>query len=769
MTEQLRFKVEGMDCASCAAKVETAVARLPGVGGIRVNTTTETLTLSAENQDIVQEVAKVVRALGYRPAFLGNGHRHSAADAGAGGRAHEHGREDGREDPHAAASMAEVRAWADQHDHAGSGGGRMAPRQEQRVAGGPEYDHDGADEHEHGAPIEGRWWRSGRGRLVLGTGFLIALAFAAAQGFPAAADWIFAAACLVAGVPIARHALQAARHGSILTIEMLMTIAVAGAFVIGEAAEAAIVVFLFTVGELLEAIAAGRARAGIKALATIAPKTAQVETPEGVIEMPVERIAIGAIVVVRPGDRVPADGRILSGSSSVDESALTGESMPKSKSAGDTVFAGAINTEAALRIKVEKLSSDTLIARVVHLVEEATEAKSPTARFIDRFSRYYMPVVCVLALAVAVLPPLGFGQPWDVWIYRGLTLLLIGCPCALVISVPASIASALAAGARRGLLVKGGAVLERVGAVKHVALDKTGTLTEGRPRVTDVVRLGAMEGSELLRLAGALEATSSHPLAVAVVDHARTLGIAVASADGSRALAGKGLAGRVDGHEVVIGAASRLGLDARTVERSIALEHDGKSVSVIVVDGTPAGLIALRDEPRADSKGALDEMRRLGLKPVMLTGDNRAAGEAIALVLGIEARTELLPEDKLRHVKALAEDGGVIKVGDGINDAPALAAATVGVAMGSGTDVAMEAADAAVLRNRIGDVAALVKLSRRTMRVIRQNVSIALGLKAIFLVTTIFGFTGLWMAILADTGATVLVTGNALRLLRRRD
>jgi Cd2+/Zn2+-exporting ATPase len=377
-----------------------------------------------------------------------------------------------------------------------------------------------------------------------------------------------------------------------------------------------------------------------------------------------------------------------------------------------------------------------------------------------------MPAICALAIAVAVLPPLLWQEPWNTWIYLALALLLIGCPCALVISTPAAIASALAAGARRGLLVKGGGVLEAIGKVRHIAFDKTGTLTEGKPKVTDVVPLGKIEANELLRIAAAAESGSSHPLAVAIVDHAKAKKLAFKPVE-SKAIPGKGLAASVDGKPVTIGAPARLGVkDEDVLRRAAALEGEGKSVSVVLIRNVPQGLIALRDEPRDDAIAGVGDIRTLGLNPIMLTGDNRANAEAVGRTLGMEVRAELLPEDKLAVIKERAGDGGIAKVGDGINDAPALAAATVGIAMGSGTDVALEAADAAVLNNRIVDIAALVRLSRRAMAVILQNVTIALGLKAVFLVTTVIGMTGLWIAILADTGATVLVTANALRLLR---
>jgi Cd2+/Zn2+-exporting ATPase len=366
-----------------------------------------------------------------------------------------------------------------------------------------------------------------------------------------------------------------------------------------------------------------------------------------------------------------------------------------------------------------------------------------------------------------VVPPLLWQEPWNTWIYRALALLLIGCPCALVISTPATIASALAAGARRGILVKGGGVLEAIGRVKNIAFDKTGTLTEGKPKVTEVETFGGMTQDELLRLAAAVETGSSHPLAVAIVNHAKDRNIAFTPVE-SQAIPGKGLSATVDGKPVVIGAPVRLGVtDAAILSRVSVLEAEGKSVSVVVYNLRPVGLLALRDEPRQDAIAGVRELAALGLKPIMLTGDNRANAEAVGRMIGIEVRAELLPEDKLAVIRDRAGHGGIAKVGDGINDAPALAAATVGIAMGSGTDVALEAADAAVLNNRINDVVALVRLSRRTMVVIRQNVAMAMGLKAVFLVTTVLGMTGLWLAILADTGATVLVTANALRLLKK--
>lgn len=708
-----RFSVQGMDCAACVSKIETAVSRLDGVSNVKVGLQSETLSASLSSPEKSAAVEDAVRKLGYAIAL-----------------------KDKSPDSNSDKS--------------------------------PHHEDDGHDHSDHGQPIEGAWWESSKGLLVIITGVLIGFAYLERNLLPYGSQLVFYAACLIGAYPVAKRALAALRSGSVFTIEMLMTIAVIGAIWIGEVEEAALVVFLFAIGELLEGIATGRARSGIKALAKIAPKTAFVETKDGVVETPIEQITIGSTIVVRPGDRVAADGVVISGTSSVDESALTGESVPRNKDVGDTVLAGSINAEAVLRVRVDKPAEDNLISRVVKLVEEAADAKAPSERFIDQFAKWYMPAICLIAIAVAVLPPLMAGQPWNTWIYRALTLLLIGCPCALVISTPASIASALAAGAKRGLLVKGGGVLEAIGKVKHIAFDKTGTLTEGKPKVTEIEALADIGKDDILRIAAAAESGSSHPLAVAIVNHAKATKIAFEPVN-SEVIPGKGLMAEVDGQEVLIGAASRLGVtQADTLEWAKQLEAQGKSVSVVLINKKPVGLIGMRDEPRQDAIEGVKRIMALGLKVVMLTGDNRANAEAVGKDLGMDVKAELLPEDKLAVIKERAVDGGIAKVGDGINDAPALAAATVGIAMGSGTDVALEAADAAVLNNKVTDVASLITLSRRTRSVILQNVGLAMGLKAVFLVTTVLGMTGLWIAILADTGATVLVTINALRLLRAK-
>ena len=772
-TQQSRYRVEGMDCASCATKIDTAVRRLHGVEDVSVSVTAGTMTVRHQGDDtLAPAIAKRVTGLGYKiiplpqssaPAAkedenhaCGCGHDHH--DHQAQGHDHKDHDHDHTHDDH------DHGTESHEHDHAGHS-----------HAG---HEHDaavaGLHGHDHG-PTTGPWWKSAKGRLTIASGVALAVAWGIGKLVPELDVWIFTAAMLVGLLPIARRAFMAAMVGTPFSIEMLMTIAAVGAVIIGAGEEAATVVFLFLIGELLEGVAAGKARASIQSLTDLVPKTALVEESGKTREVQAESLSVGAVILVRPGDRIPADGTILSGESAIDEAPVTGESTPVRKGSEAIVFAGTVNGDAALRIRVTAAAADNTIARVVKLVEEAQESKAPTERFIDRFSRYYTPGVVVVGALVAVVPPLLMGGSWGEWVYKGLAILLIGCPCALVISTPAAIAASLSSGARRGLLLKGGAVLENIGKVTAVAFDKTGTLTEGKPKVTDIVGLG-MGNMEVLRFAAALETGSNHPLARAILDRAAADGTDVPTIIDAKAIGGKGVSGTVDGIEVFLGspqaAADRVSLTPEQSARIAELNDEGKTVSVLVVKGAAAGLLAMRDEPRADAAAGLKALADAGIKTIMLTGDNRRTAQAIGKALGIEVRAELLPEDKQRIVGELKRQGlRVAKVGDGINDAPALAAADVGIAMGGGTDVALETADAAVLHGRVGDVKEMIDLSKRTMSNIGQNITIALGLKGVFLVTTIVGITGLWPAILADTGATVLVTMNALRLLggkRRR-
>ena len=572
----------------------------------------------------------------------------------------------------------------------------------------------------------------------------------------------FIATTLVGLYPIARQALRLMKSGSWFAIETLMSVAAIGALFIGATAEAAMVLLLFLIGERLEGWAASRARKGVSALMALKPETATRVAGNERQTVAINALRPGDVIEVAAGGRLPADGTLLTATASFDESVLTGESIPVERAAGEKVPAGATSVDRLVQLTVLSEPGDSAIDRILKLIEEAEERRAPVERFIDRFSRIYTPAIMLVALLVTIVPPLFFGAPWEGWIYKGLTLLLIGCPCALVISTPAAITSGLAAAARRGALIKGGAALEQLSQVQQVAFDKTGTLTVGKPQVTGVYPQDIGE-DELLTLAAAVEQGSTHPLAQAIVREAQSRGLAIPAATAQRALVGAGIEADIDGKKVLIVAAGKS--SNSEVE---ALEQTGQTVVTVMQDGVAKGMLALRDTLRDDAKEAVAALHQLGVQGVILTGDNPRAAAAIAGELGLDFKAGLLPADKVSAVTELNSHAPLAMIGDGINDAPAMKASTIGIAMGSGTDVALETADAALTHNRLTGLAQMISLARATRANIRQNISIALGLKGIFLVTTLLGITGLWLAVLADTGATVLVTANALRLLRRK-
>ncbi|MGW1444448.1 zinc/cadmium/mercury/lead-transporting ATPase [Serratia rhizosphaerae] len=693
-SQRFSWKVNGMDCPSCAKKIENAVTAVPGVSNARVLFATEKLVVDAQS-DISQRVQEAVAQAGF--TLLGIG-----------------------------------------------GQPQTAPGNESRFA--PYYP------------------------LLLLTALMI-LSWALDRINPQWGSIAFIATTLVGLAPIARKALRLIRSGTPFAIETLMSVAAIGALFIGATAEAAMVLLLFMVGELLESYAANRARRGVTALMALVPEEAVLLSGSQRRRVPVSSLRPGDVIEIAPGARLPADAELIDPFASFDESALTGESVPVERQQGEKVAAGSLSVDQSVQMKVVSEPGKNAIDRILQLIEEAEERRAPIERFLDRFSRYYTPAIMLLSLAVILLPPLLFSQPWETWIYRGLTLLLIGCPCALVISTPAAITSGLAAATRRGSLIKGGAALEQLGQVQTIAFDKTGTLTEGKPTVTDVLPIGALSEQQLLTLAAAVEAGSHHPLAQTIVRRAEQYGTPLPLADSRRALAGVGIEGQLDGKTVRISAPAKLApglLDITWQTRLEQLESEGKTVVVALEDNQPVGLLALRDTLRSDARQAIAELSQMGISGVMLTGDNPRAAAAIARELGIDYRAGLLPEDKVTAVTELSRQRPTAMLGDGINDAPAMKAASIGIAMGSGTDVALETADAALTHNRLLGIAEMVRISRATHANIRQNITIALGLKAIFLVTSLLGFTGLWLAVLADSGATALVTLNAIRLLKIR-
>jgi Cd2+/Zn2+-exporting ATPase len=589
----------------------------------------------------------------------------------------------------------------------------------------------------------------------------------------------FACAIVAGGWFILPKALGAVRRRS-LDMNVLMSVAVLGAAAIGEWSEGAAVVFLFALSELLESFSVARARRAIQSLMKLAPETAWLKDGDAFREVPVEQVKVGDRITVKSAARVPLDGEVVAGGSIVNQAPITGESMPVEKQPGDTVFAGTINGEGSLEVRVTKVYSDTTLARIIHLVEEAQSQKAPSQQFVDTFARYYTPAVFALALAVWLVPPLVFGGEWAVWTYRALVLLVIACPCALVISTPVSVVSGLTAMARRGVLIKGGAFLEAVGKLRALAVDKTGTITEGRPRVTQIIPFNSKSESEILRVAAAIDVHSDHLMAQAVVAHARERGIEFPRSENYQARNGRGAEGELEGHHYFVGNhrfAHELAVCSEALEARLA-EIEAQAQSVVVVGHKPhadckgevLGVLAVGDAVRPEAVAAIRALHAAGVrKVVMLSGDNQKTASAIARQVGIdEAHGDLLPEQKIERVRALREEHQHVgMIGDGVNDAPAMAAASVGIAMGAaGTDTAIETADMALMQDDLGKVAEAIRLGRRTVRIIQANITFALGVKAVFLALALSGHTSLWLAILADTGATLVVIANALRLLK---
>lgn len=586
---------------------------------------------------------------------------------------------------------------------------------------------------------------------------------------PVLSERLFIVTCLLGLYPVAKQAVKLARSGTPFAIETLMSVAALGALYLGETVEAAMVLLLFLIGERLEAFASSRARSGVQALMALVPENATQIVDGERVEVAVTELQPGDVIEVSPGARLPADGQLITYAASFDESALTGESVPVEHIKGNAIMAGAVVVDKVVRITITSKQGENAIDRILHLIEEAESRKAPLERFLDKFSRWYTPLMMFVALMVIVIPPSLFAQPWETWVYRGLALLLIACPCALVISTPAAITSGLAAAAKRGALIKGGAALEQLGKVETIAFDKTGTLTEGKPQVTDVTPLQGWNEQQLLRVVGAIEVGSSHPLALSLVNKVKEMGIDIPESENKRALIGSGVEGDVDGRTYQVLSPSKVtfALDSSVQEQVASLEMQGKTVVVAVeLPQTAIGLIAWQDTLRSDAKAAVERLSQLGVESIMLTGDNPRSAEAISSVVGMQYKASLLPADKVSYVEELTRRSNVAMVGDGINDAPAMKTANVGIAMGGGTDVALETADSALTHNRLTELPAMIELSQATMRNIRQNVTLALGLKGVFLVTSLFGITGLWVAVLADSGATALVTLNALRLLR---
>lgn len=590
--------------------------------------------------------------------------------------------------------------------------------------------------------------------------------------------WLVIALALVSifagGLDTYRKGWVALRNGD-LNMNALMSIAVTGGMAIGHWPEAAMVMFLFALAEVIEARSLDRARNAIRGLMELAPQTATVLQPDGTwTEVAAREVAPGSLVRVRPGERIALDGVVESGSSTVNQGPITGESLPVEKAAGDQVFAGTINEAGSFEYKVTARASESTLARIIHAVETAQGSRAPTQRFVDRFAKVYTPAVFGVAVLVAVVPPLALGGAWAEWVYKALVLLVIACPCALVISTPVTIVSGLAAAARRGILIKGGAYLEGGRKLKALALDKTGTLTHGRPQQTDFVPVAGDAGTAAA-WAASLAARSDHPVSQAIARKAGRDGVALRDVQDFAALPGRGVRGRVDGRLLHMGnhrLAQERGVDRAGLGPQLeALQRQGKTAVVLMDDARVLGIFAVADTVRPTSRAAVADLQALGVRTLMLTGDNQHTAQAIAAQVGIsEVRGGQLPEDKLKAIEGLAGGGGQVGMaGDGINDSPALARADIGFAMGAaGTDTAIETADVALMDDDLRKIPAFIRLSRSTAAILAQNIVLALGIKAVFLVLTFTGHATMWMAVFADMGASLLVVFNGLRLLRTR-
>lgn len=622
--------------------------------------------------------------------------------------------------------------------------------------------------------VETVWWKNIRTLATVASGILLALAtvldwFGLTEGI---VILIYALTAVIGGFHAAKSGLYSLRSLS-LDMNFLMTVAIIGAAAIGEWSEGAAVAFLFSFGNSLQAYTLDKTRQSIRSLMELAPLEALVRRGKEEIRLPVEDIEVGDIVIVKPGERIAMDGIVYNGVSAVNQATITGESIPVEKTAGDTVYAGTVNEHGALEITVTKTADNSTLARISHLVEEAQGQKAPSQQFVDVFAKYYTPLVLVAAAGIMILPWLLFQQPFAPWFYNGLVMLVISCPCALIISTPVSIVAAIGNASRRGVLIKGGAYLEQMGTVKAICFDKTGTLTIGHPVVTDIVAAHGYSESEILPIAAGIEKWSEHPLARAVVLKAR--GMDLITATDFKAFPGLGAQALINGQAMYLGNLrlfEELGFNlVRYGETLAALEGQGKTVILLGAEKSIYGMIAVADTLREDSRGALQALHRAGVEHIsMLTGDSRRVAAAIARELDLDAvYSGLLPEDKVTTVKRIANEyGSVVMVGDGVNDAPALAAATVGVAMGvAGSDVALETADVTLMTDDLGKLAYLIKLSRKTVAIIKENIAFSLLIKIIFILLLFLGMANLWFAVFADMGASLLVTLNGMRLMHR--
>ena len=768
------LNIDGLDCADCALKIENSASALKGLANVRVNAVTSRIKFDYnhdENTDAVADVRKLVDSMGYRTSDIEGQERVTIRipemDCSEEVRLikGQLDKVDGVLEMSFLILNRELRLTLDTT----LTGREFIASRIRDLGMTPEFSEK---QEKSGEAAQTKIFL---GTTVLsGVFILIAVVLMKVFKLDTAAIPLFFLSMTVGGYFIGKRAFYSIRYLNI-DMNVLMTIAVIGAAILGEWGEAATVVFLFSLAQLLEHYSMDRSRNAVKELMELAPDDALIRRDGEIRKVATALVQVGETMIVKPGMRIPLDGSVISGSSFVNQSPVTGESMPVEKKEGDVIYAGTINEKGALEVQVTRRSGDSTIARISRMVEEAQAKKAPAQNFIDRFSRYYTPIVITIAFLVAVIPPLFYLQPWHNWIYRSLVLLMIACPCALVISTPISIVSGLTRAAKDGVLIKGGIHLENFANTEILALDKTGTITRGKPEVVEIIPLNHNNVSEILSISAAVENLSEHPIALAVVEKAKSRGIVIPNAIGFKSVTGLGAEALVGGKIYFVG--SHRFFEERKIcseeahELVIRLESEGNTVIMAGDEERPIGIMVVRDTLREGVQSAIDSCLKEGVKKVvMLTGDNEETARAIAKKLGISYKAGLLPEDKVLAIDKMKKTGGkTAMVGDGINDAPALASADVGVAMGAaGTDTALEVADIALMSDDLEKIPYTLRLSRRTLGIIKQNIIIALGLKIVFLVLGILGIATLWMAVFADMGASLIVIFNGLRLLRFR-
>jgi Zn2+/Cd2+-exporting ATPase len=740
----------GLDCADCATTLERGVKRLTGVIHVNANFATSKMAVGYQAGTLSRtQIEQLIRELGYDVANGSTGRLTVLSPA-----------KDGCGDSCA--------CGVEQHEH-----------------------HDGSAHHDEvvapetiqainpGDPfvwLNNFWQRYNRWLPTAFAALIWALAFAL-EFFHTTdlfVNALYGVAIVIGGYRIARSGYFALVRGRVLGIDLLMTIAVVGAAIIGQWSEGAAVVVLFSLGEMLEGVTMDKMRHSIRGLIDLSPREATIKTEVGEQRVVVDQLQPGALMLVRPGERIAADGRIVLGSTTINQAPITGESLPVEKAVGDDVFAGTLNEHGYIEVEVTKRAEETMIAKIIALVQEAQGSRAPSQRFVDQFARYYTPAIIIIAVLVALVPPLLTGGALLPWFYKALVLLVIACPCALVISTPVSIVAAISRASRSGVLIKGGAYLEAMSKVKAIAFDKTGTITRGHPMVTDILPLDGYTENELLVQFASIESRSEHPLAKAILDTARERGLSWPEPIDFLALPGRGAQATVDDVFVTVGKPHLFENVSDEVQAQVdRLQQEGKTVLLARQSDTIHGLIAVADEIRADAPQAIKALKACGITSlIMLTGDNEKTARVVAQQLDLdEVRANLLPDQKTQAMRELvASHPAVAMIGDGINDAPALASATVGIAMGvAGSDTALETADIALMKDDLSKLPYLIRLSRATLRTIQINVTFSLLVKVAFLILTLVGIANLWLAILADTGAALLVIANGMLLLRFRD